>query len=374
MKTVLFILTNLAGGGAEKVLVDIFKHTDYNHYHVDLLLVVDEGVYLNSIPASIKIHSLYKKRGARYKLDFALSRYMGINYFQRRLVEREISDNYDSIVSFMEGIPLKFHKYLTGRAKKNISWIHTDMNKLHYTIQYFRRGEEKKLYSKMDRVVVVSNQAKLGFCKEFDMHTHLDTIYNPIDKKSIRLLADEQHIETRKVTICCVGRLTYAKRYDRALYVVSKLLANGYDIELWIIGCGILEKQLRRQCADLGIEKNVDFLGFQSNPYPYIKAADIFLSTSMTEGYPLVICEALCLDKPIVATNVTGPREILGDSEYGLLTEENDDAIFEGVRRMIDNTDLCKYYAKKASERKQMFDIQSTVDKIYKLITSDAND
>lgn len=87
-----------------------------------------------------------------------------------------------------------------------------------------------------------------------------------------------------------------------------------------------------------------------------------------------MICEALCLDKPIVTTNVTGPRKILGDLEYGLLTEENDDAIFEGVRRMIDDADLRKYYAKKASERRQIFDIQSTVDKIYKLITSDTND
>ena len=127
-------------------------------------------------------------------------------------------------------------------------------------------------------------------------------------------------------------------------------------------------------CNDLGIKKNVSFLGFQSNPYPYIKAADMFLSTSMTEGYPLVICEALCLDKPIVATNVTGPREILGDSEYGLLAEESDEAIFSAVQRMIDDEDLRKHYATKASERKQLFDIQSTVDNIYRLISSDSND
>ena len=69
--------------------------------------------------------------------------------------------------------------------------------------------------------------------------------------------------------------------------------------------------------------------------------------------------------------NVTGPREILGDSEYGLLTNESDEAIFSAVQRMIDDEDLRMHYVKKASERKQLFDIQSTVDKIYKLICSD---
>lgn len=374
MKKILFILTNLAGGGAEKVLVDIFRHTDFERFKVDLLLVVNEGIYLSSLPVQIRVMSLYEKRGIRYKLDFLFTRYLRIDIFQCSLVKKKIGEDYDVIVSFMEGIPLKFHKYLMERAKKNISWVHLDLLKHHYTEKYFRKNEELWLYQAMDQVFFVSNEARQSFSSLFGSFSSFITIYNPIDREMIEVRAREKNVVKKNFTICSVGRLTYQKRYDRLLILANRLKKSGLKIDFWLLGIGPLEENLKHQVRQLGIEDCINFLGFQSNPYPYIKAADMFLSTSMTEGYPLVICEALCLDKPIVATNVTGPREILGDSEYGLLAEESDEAIFSAVQRMIDDEDLRKHYATKASERKQLFDIQSTVDNIYRLISSDSND
>ena len=75
VKKILFLLTNLSGGGAEKVLIDILRHTDFTRYEVDLLLVVKEGVYLTSVPNEVKVYSLYENRGFKYKLHLALSRY-----------------------------------------------------------------------------------------------------------------------------------------------------------------------------------------------------------------------------------------------------------------------------------------------------------
>ena len=374
MKKILFILTNLAGGGAEKVLVDIFRHTDFERFKVDLLLVVNEGIYLSSLPSQIRVMTLYEKRGIRYKLDFLFTRYLRIDIFQSSLVKKKVAEDYDVIVSFMEGIPLKFHKYLMERAKKNISWVHLDLLKHHYTEKYFRKNEELWLYQAMDQVFFVSNEARQSFSSLFGSFGSFITIYNPIDREMIEIMAKEKNVEKKNFTICSVGRLTYQKRYDRLLILANRLKKSGLKIDFWLLGIGPLEENLKHQVRQLGIEDCINFLGFQSNPYPYIKAADMFLSTSMTEGYPLVICEALCLDKPIVATNVTGPREILGDSEYGLLAEESDEAIFSAVQRMIDDEDLRKHYATKASERKQLFDIQSTVDNIYRLISSDSND
>lgn len=374
MKKILFILTNLAGGGAEKVLIDIFRHTDFECFKVDLLLVVNEGIYLSSLPSQIRVMSLYEKRGIRYKLDFLFTRYLRIDIFQCSLVKKKIGEDYDVIVSFMEGIPLRFHKYLMDRAKKNVSWVHLDLLKHHYTKRYFRKNEELWLYQAMDQVFFVSNEARQSFSSLFGSFGSFITIYNPIDREMIEIRAKEKNVEKKNFTICSVGRLTYQKRYDRLLILANRLKKSGLKIDFWLLGIGPLEENLKHQVRQLGIEDCINFLGFQSNPYPYIKAADMFLSTSMTEGYPLVICEALCLDKPIVATNVTGPREILGDSEYGLLTNESDEAIFSAVQRMIDDEDLRKHYATKASERKQLFDIQSTVDNIYRLISSDSND
>ena len=121
----------------------------------------------------------------------------------------------------------------------------------------------------------------------------------------------------------------------------------------------------KNQAKDI---QNIEFLGKKSNPYPYIAASDLFLSTSMTEGYPLVICEALCLGKPIIATAVSGSKEILADSEYGLLSEEDDDSLLKNTLRMITNNSLREYYSNRAVEKSLDFDVQSTVDNIYKFI------
>lgn len=368
MKRILFIIANLAGGGAEKVLVDMLKHTDFTNYKVDLLLVVKEGIYLNSIPQEVNVYSIYEKRGLKYKLDFVFSRYCGLDFFQRICVNNKVKGMYDSIISFMEGIPLKFHKYLLDRTMNNISWVHIDLLKHHYTNKYFRPDEERFLYNKMNQIFFVSNDAKLSFMNLFNITGSFQTIYNPIDKTDIENKSILQIIDKKRSTICSVGRLTFQKRYDRLLRLAKRLKDDKREVDFWLLGIGPLELELKKLADDLGILENVKFLGFQQNPYPYIKAADIFLSTSMTEGYPLVICEALCLEKPIVATNVTGSKEILGDSEYGLLTEEDDDSIYNSVCKMLDNKATCEHYKRKARERKRDFDINSTVDKIYKLI------
>jgi glycosyltransferase involved in cell wall biosynthesis len=158
------------------------------------------------------------------------------------------------------------------------------------------------------------------------------------------------------------------KAYDRMVRLAYHLKKNNVDVDFWILGTGYLEAELRRLARDLSVEDMVHFLGFKSNPYPYIAASDLFLSTSMTEGYPLVICEALCLGKPIIATAVSGSKEILADSEYGLLSEEDDDSLLKNTLRMITNNSLREYYSNRAVEKSLDFDVQSTVDNIYKFI------
>ena len=134
------------------------------------------------------------------------------------------------------------------------------------------------------------------------------------------------------------------KAYDRMVRLAYHLKKNNVDVDFWILGTGYLEAELRRLARDLSVEDMVHFLGFKSNPYPYIAASDLFLSTSMTEGYPLVICEALWLGKPIIATAVSGSKEILADSEYGLLSEEDDDSLLKNTLRMITNNSLRENY------------------------------
>jgi glycosyltransferase involved in cell wall biosynthesis len=108
--------------------------------------------------------------------------------------------------------------------------------------------------------------------------------------------------------------------------------------------------------------------GFQKNPYPYIKFSDIFISTSYSEGYPLVVCEAINLGKPIVATKVSGTTEILENGRCGLLVEQDEESIYQGLKQMIRNHTLRENYAKKAEQRAKIFDVNESMNRIYNIL------
>ncbi len=99
-----------------------------------------------------------------------------------------------------------------------------------------------------------------------------------------------------------------------------------------------------------------------------MKEADIYLNTSEAEGYPLVVCEALCLGLAIVATDISGASEILAGSEYGLLVSEKDEDIYKGVKRLMDDASLREKYRAKALQRAEMFDVPTTMAQIYKIL------
>ena len=147
-----------------------------------------------------------------------------------------------------------------------------------------------------------------------------------------------------------------------------KLKKDGFDIQLRIVGTGELEASLKSQCEQLEIIDNCEFTGFVKPAYPYMKASDIFLSTSEAEGYPLVLCEALCLGLPIVATNITGASEILDNSKYGLLVGEDVDAIYQGVKELLKNDDLREHYAHMAKERAMSFSVEKIVGEIEQIL------
>ena len=165
-----------------------------------------------------------------------------------------------------------------------------------------------------------------------------------------------------------VGRLNQQKRYDRAFEVVRKLKDDGYDFELWILGSGELETELKEMVETQNINDIVSFKGFQKPVYPYMKEADIFLNTSESEGYPLTLCEALCLGLPIVATNITGSNEILMNSKAGILVEEEIVNIYNGLKRMIDNKSFRENCSENAVAFAKTFNVHETMQRIYNLI------
>lgn len=372
MKNILFIMPSLPGGGAEKVLIDILKNLDISKYRLTLLLEYKEDVYTSAIPSNVEVISLYCKSDIWTERLHRGLRILGLYHFFYSVIYRMAflwllkGREFDTIVSFMEGEAVRVHSYLFHKASKNVSWVHIDFKKKHWSLDFFRnKNHEKRCYSKMNEIVFVSEDARKSFLEIYPLDLNCcHVLYNLIDKKEIQRLSRARDVEKKRFTICMAGRLNRQKRYDRALEAIKLLKDDGYDIELWILGGGELEITLKTLAKNLGIEHMCDFKGFVRPAYSYMRIADIFLNTSEAEGYPLVLCEALCLGLPVVATDITGANEILDKSKYGLLVPENVWDIYRGLKAMIDDNLLRSDYAFKASQRSNMFSVERVVSQI----------
>lgn len=124
------------------------------------------------------------------------------------------------------------------------------------------------------------------------------------------------------------------------------------------------------QIHDLSLENEVELLGYQENPYQYVDKCDVFICSSFTEGLSTATIEALILGKAIVSTDVSGAREILGDSEYGLIVDNSNEGIYEGLKHLLDNKELIQQYGMKAHQRSEYFNTDTTVRSAESLFDS----
>ena len=154
----------------------------------------------------------------------------------------------------MEGVSVKYHSYIVDKAKRNLSWVHIDLEKKHWSLVFFQNAkEELKCYRKMDNLICVSEDVKQSVENLYpSLSDKCTVVYNLIDRGKIIRLAENQHVQKKKLTICMVGRLNQQKRYDRALEAARRLKQDGYDIDFWILGQGELFAKTNCQGIWLG--------------------------------------------------------------------------------------------------------------------------
>lgn len=370
-KKILFIHESLKGGGAEKVFADLIRRFDFNRYDVTLLLLFGGGPHEKNLPPGLKVITVYPKPHSfmrRVVWHFRSSR----NRMLRRHILKALgNEHFDVTVSFLEGPALLAHSFLSDRAPRNISWVHVDMYINHWTRNFFKNIEEEgNIYRKMDETVYVSESARIAHKKLFGDTGKSRVILNIIEGDAIRRRATEKAPVTKRhaLTICNVGRLSYQKKQDRLIEAV-RLLVNDYgiDAEAWIVGQGEDKEKLMEQTRAAALEDRITFCGFHTNPYPFINEADLFVLTSETEGYPLVVCEALCIGKPVVSTAVTGPTEVLAD-DSGVLTGQSPKEIAAAIADLASDPRKMAYYADRAKQRSAMFRPERTMTEIYNVI------
>lgn len=368
---VLFIHTNLGGGGAEAVLLKTLENLDYSKFEVSLFLLDHSGDFMNRLPQNVFLLRGQYGPFCAGRIGRFVVKY-GIRNFLLRLSAKWFfwNKHYDTIVSFLEGPPAKFHSYLLNHANRNISWVHCNLLKMHYTTGYFPKIEqEKSFYNKLDEIVFVSNDTKNDFNKLFGLNKGC-VIYNIIDMGAIRQysLADAEVPEHRKLTIVTAGALKSIKRHDRIIDAAVLLKDLGYKVDFWILGKGVWDQKLRDYAVEKHVSDSVHFLGFKPNPYPFIKAADAFIMSSDSEGFPMCVGEAMSLGKAIVSTRVSGVLEMLDNGKYGILVDFSPKSIAEAVIQLADNQKLSYYQKLSYSRARSFFNIHEIVNQINQVI------
>ena len=375
MKKILFVIDSLNGGGAEKVLYDIIKNIDKGKYNIDIFLINNCGVYKAKIEKlGVRVDGIFEKRNdiiksiiyRKLKSGYImLKRYLYCRY--PFLIKNFSKKKYDIEISFLEGYSTLLIANRKNNVKK-IAWVHTDLIK-HKTIS---RKLEERNYKNIDKIICVSDNSKKSIENLYpDIEAKIEVIYNPILKEEIleKSLKKRNIYFNEKINIVTVGRLNKQKGYDILLRAHNELLKKGLNYNLYILGEGEERKKLEQYIKENTIEKNTFLLGFKENPYPYIKEADIFISSSRYEGYSLVVAEALCLEKPIIATDCVGPVELLDNGKYGLLAEvENVESLKKNMEKLILNKELREKYSELSKKRSKIFNIDKTMRQIEKIL------
>lgn len=339
-KKILFIITGLVGGGAEKALLNLLGVIDKNAYDINLLVIFADRVGSKKI-ADVNVCTLFPTaKSILYKLAKHLYINLGIDHLIRHKTLRKVQKKYDTMVSFLEGDSLLYHSFLYDNANVNVSWVHTDFVENHWSKRHFVANDEYKAYVSLDKLVFVSEYAKKQFVKVFDLP---DTVKqyvcaNVINVDEIKEKSLEPiNIIKNKFTICSVGRLEEVKGYDMVINAAKILKERNIDVDFWILGTGSQEKQLKEQLSQSQCEDMVHFLGYKDNPYPYMRLADVYLSSSYAEGLPLVLCEAQCLRKYIIATKTIGALQLLKAGNNCRLIDISAIAIADAVEEWITN-------------------------------------
>lgn len=369
MKNIAFIMPNLEGGGAEKVLIDILNYINLNKYNITLILFERRGTYLDKLPKEIEIICIKDKLKIiplKILLKF-------MKYFPKSFYRFYIKDKYDVEIGFMEGIATQLVANSNNLYSRKIAWVHADMLKFHWTKRLFRGNNEAKCYDSVDDIIFVCNGAKEAFETVFsDNIVNKIVINNPIISDEIIGKANEESINFNDFTIVSVGRLIPIKGYDNLIKAHAELVKK-YKHRLVIIGDGAEKESLHNLVTKLKVESSVELRGFDRNPYKFIKAADLFVSSSISEGYSLVICESIILEKPVLATDTTGAIEILNNGEYGILCGKTTYDLKEALINIFENKSLLKIYKEKSITRKHDFDYKQIINKIENLIDTNIN-
>ena len=352
MKHILFINGHLNTGGVERSLVDILRHMDYTKYAVDLLLLEDIGDYASELPSEVKVlfrdlHNTYGGVASsvrrciaardwmclRLRLLFLLRKIFGPRAFKSAATLLLGEHHYDCVIGFRPGICADLAGY-SVKAKRRITWWH-------HGEFYVDRVAYGAMCSKMNAVAVVSQSCKAMLQEKLpEIESKLVCIPNMLDAVAIGQKAGNSPYTGDILHIVSVGRLAPEKHFENVFPAAKALRQAGIDFAWQVIGDGFERSKLEALIAENDLKDHVILDGSKTNPYPYMKYADLFVHPSYVESQGLTVLEAMALGVPCVVTKSRGPCEFIEDGINGLLTEQSPESLTEKVLSILTDKTL----------------------------------
>lgn len=339
-KRLRFFITTLNTGGAERVLMNLLAILDPDEYDITLLTVFG-GSNESRIPPYVHYRSILKNTGAVSSLLGKIIMKLPPKVFASRFLK----DDYDYEVAYLEGIPTAFVA-AKKTCKKKIAFIHCDLsvNKINYTLY---RDTERCLntYRSFDRVCFVSNDALTGFERAIGVLDNASVIHNAINVTAVRQGAEqpiEEEYAAKGLKLVTVGRLAPEKNF-RALATAVAELSKNHDIELWIIGDGEERAALEEIKAKAQTDR-IRLLGYIENPYPYVKKADLYVCSSVFEGYNTSVLESVIIGTPVLTTDCAGMSEILDNGRYGMIVDNSAEGLKSGIKLFAEDLGMLSAY------------------------------
>lgn len=363
MKKILFVIDTLRMGGAEKSLVTLLKAIDKNKYDIDLLVFEEGGVLEAEVPSGINIIYVDDITRAmtlefrKYARDLLRKGYImaclqrillsieakkgekkrfGWNKIKRYIPKHQ--KKYDIAISYLEGAPA-FYVLDKVNAKKKIGWIHIDMT------GRIVSDEERLYYSRFDYLATISDVCKNAFVQLFpETEKKISIIENIVLEDDVKQKAEEKadlsNWSSDCINLVTVGRLDVQKGIDIGIRACKVLREKGIPVCWHVYGKGSQQKYLEELIEENHLEDIFILEGMKTNPYPYMKKADIIVQPSRFEGKSIVLDEAKILGKAIVVTRYPSVTDQIVDGETGVIVDINPEAIAEGIERIINNSEL----------------------------------
>ena len=368
MISVLFLIPTLDRGGAENVLVDLVNHMDQSKFQITVQTLFDQNSQKHRLREGIEYRSFMRRQ---FHGNSRIQAWLPARLLYRMIVRKR----YDIVVSYLEGPTTHILSGCPYPDTKKVAWVHVEMEKERQASVGFRNlAEAIRAYSGFNKLVFVAQTVQKSFEDVIGQpFPNACILYNTIDTdKIVRMSADipqQNPFSEREFNLISVGRIIDAKGFDRLVRIQKRLKDEGYASHVFILGTGQDRERLDTIARENGIADSFTFLGFHENPYQYVSRADLFVCSSRREGFSTAVSEALVLGVPVVSTNCSGAKELLGNhDEYGIVTDNDEEALFQGIKRILDDPELHAHYRLQAQERGKRFLSVKTVETVEKML------